>query len=183
MMKEILFAIWFFLPAGLGNAAPVFAAKAQALDRYKRTIDGGMRFRGKLLFGEHKTWLGIVAATIVGGTVGLLQWIFANVFNLNDFPISTYQSPSAIKLGLLLGFGAIIGDLIKSFFKRQFGVKSGGTWFPFDQIDYIIGGLVFSRVMIHLELSQLIVIVTVWFLLHPISTVAGYFLGIRENPI
>jgi len=44
-------------------------------------------------------------------------------------------------------FGALIGDIIKSFFKRRIGKKRGQDWIPFDQIDFILGVLFFSFLM------------------------------------
>jgi CDP-2,3-bis-(O-geranylgeranyl)-sn-glycerol synthase len=41
-------------------------------------------------------------------------------------------------------FGALLGDIIESFFKRRVGRKRGEDWIPFDQIDFILGVLFFS---------------------------------------
>jgi hypothetical protein len=54
-MKDILFALWFFLPAGLANAAPVFANKIPGSEWLAVPIDGGKHFRGKRITGNHKT--------------------------------------------------------------------------------------------------------------------------------
>ena len=53
-MKDILFALWFFLPAGLANAAPVFANKIPGSEWLAVPIDGGKHFRGKRITGNHK---------------------------------------------------------------------------------------------------------------------------------
>ena len=45
-------------------------------------------------------------------------------------------------LGLRFGIGAMAGDAVKSFFKRRADVPSGERWFPFDQIDFVVGALV-----------------------------------------
>ena len=44
-------------------------------------------------------------------------------------------------------FGALIGDIIESFFKRRVGIERGKNWIPFDQLDFILGVLFFSFVM------------------------------------
>ncbi|MBR9703121.1 CDP-archaeol synthase, partial [Candidatus Woesearchaeota archaeon] len=41
--------------------------------------------------------------------------------------------------GFLAGFGALLGDLVESFIKRQLGFKSGELFFPWDKIDFVIG--------------------------------------------
>jgi CDP-2,3-bis-(O-geranylgeranyl)-sn-glycerol synthase len=181
----LLFAIWIFLPAGIANASPVFAGRFKWLHPLLTPIDSGKRFRGRMLFGTHKTWAGLILACLSGTVIGALQWLAYSLFGPWDFlrEVSIYNSSTAIFFGFALGLGAIIGDLVRSFFKRQFGIQSGGTWFPFDQIDYVIGGLLFSRLFLSVTIAQYIVIFCIWFLLHPITNIIGWRLGIRERPI
>ena len=40
--------------------------------------------------------------------------------------------------------GALLGDIIESFFKRRIGKSRGENWIPFDQIDFILGVLFFT---------------------------------------
>ena len=56
-----------------------------------------------------------------------------------------YVGLPTLIVGPLFAIGALGGDALKSFFKRQVGIRPGGTWFPFDQIDYIIGGAIASQ--------------------------------------
>jgi len=44
-------------------------------------------------------------------------------------------------------FGALIGDIVESFFKRRIGKVRGQDWIPFDQLDFILGALFFSFAM------------------------------------
>jgi hypothetical protein len=39
-----MFALWFFLPAGVANAAPVFANKIPVLNRWKTPMDFGKSY-------------------------------------------------------------------------------------------------------------------------------------------
>jgi CDP-archaeol synthase len=43
-------------------------------------------------------------------------------------------SDHPVQPGLLISFGALAGDSIKSFFKRQIGIRSGASWLVFDQL-------------------------------------------------
>ena len=61
MFKDILFALWFFLPAGLANAAPVFASRIPKSEKLALPLDFGKSFRGKRIFGENKTFRGLLA--------------------------------------------------------------------------------------------------------------------------
>jgi CDP-2,3-bis-(O-geranylgeranyl)-sn-glycerol synthase len=109
-------------------------------------IDGGRTFRGKRIFGDHKTVRGLMAGTLFGFLTTALQMFLFNNFSFFESVSGSvdYSSPTVLLMGAALGFGALAGDAIKSFFKRQFSVPSGQSWFPFDQIDYIIGAILFD---------------------------------------
>jgi CDP-2,3-bis-(O-geranylgeranyl)-sn-glycerol synthase len=185
VIGDILFAIWFFGPAGLANAAPVFASRIAALDTLNIPIDLGKHFRGKRIFGDHKTVRGFVAGVFVGIVTGVLQHLlYMNIAWVRHFSLISYESLlTSVMLGILLSFGALFGDAVKSFFKRQFSVPSGKAWFPFDQIDYIVGGLLFSSIVIDLPHSAYLWIGLIWFLIHPIATFIGWLLGLKDSPI
>lgn len=168
-----LYVLWFFLPAGIANAAPVFANKIPLLNRWKTPLDLGKSWRGKRIFGENKTLRGIVFGTLVAAGVGYLQ----QQLNLDGFP-----DTSAV-IGAALGYGALIGDAAESFFKRQKGIKSGEKWFPFDQTDYIVGGIVFALPFTTLSLWFCIQILVVWFCMHILFAYIGYKLGLKDTPI
>ena len=53
--KDILFALWFFAPAGLANAAPVFANKIPRSDWLAVPLDFGKSLRGRRIFGDRKS--------------------------------------------------------------------------------------------------------------------------------
>lgn len=184
-MELILFAIWFFLPAGLANTAPVFAAKIPGLRNWDLPLDFGRKYRGQRIFGANKTWrgllLGIVVATV---TLWLQVWAFNNFGWAQDIAINiNYFILPVHVLGPLFAIGALGGDAIESFFKRQRGIKPGKSWFPFDQLDYIIGGLLTSFLVIELTLEEYLAVIAVWFCLHLLAVYIGYMLGIREAKI
>lgn len=184
MTKDILFALWFFLPAGLANAAPVFANKIPKSDWLAIPLDFGKHFRGRRIFGEHKTLRGLLAGIFLAEVVVLLQrflYIHNGWFHSISLGIN-YQAINVWLLGFLFGLGALGFDAIKSFFKRQVGVKPGGTWFPFDQSDYIIGGLLLSSIVVDLPHSSYLWIGLIWFLIHPISTFIAWLLGLKDSP-
>jgi CDP-2,3-bis-(O-geranylgeranyl)-sn-glycerol synthase len=173
------------LPAGLANSSPVFANKIPILNKLGMPVDGGRTYRGKRIFGDHKTVRGFIVGVLTGFFISLLQMFLFNNFSwFAEISGSiNYSDPMVLLLGAALGFGALMGDAVKSFFKRQFGVKSGQSWFPYDQIDYIIGGLLLSIPFVTLTFSEYLVIGLVWFLLHPIGTIIGWLLKLKDSPI
>src|SRR6185312_2869782 len=129
-MPMILFGLWFFLPAGIANMMPVFAAKI--FPKWNQPLDFGKSFGKKRIFGDHKTVRGIVVGILSGILIAILQYILYNNTTLvGSFVSFDYMQGNPIVFGFLLSFGALLGDSIKSFFKRRVGVASGKTWFPF----------------------------------------------------
>lgn len=185
MINDILFALWFFLPAGLANAAPVFASRIPVIAHLDMPIDASKHFRGKRIFGNHKTVRGLLVGVVVGVVTCLIQgFAYQNMSWVRDMSLISYDSyATCFALGLALGFGALAGDAIKSFFKRQFAVPSGKAWFPFDQIDYIVGGLLLASIVIDLPHSAYWWIGLVWFLIHPVATFIGWLMGLKDSPI
>jgi CDP-2,3-bis-(O-geranylgeranyl)-sn-glycerol synthase len=184
-MDTLLFALWFFLPAGVANAAPILAAKTPLFSSLNARMDFGGTFRGKAVFGANKTWRGLASGIIAAVAVIYAQQL---LFQDSDYSFlnvqhSQYLYESPVLLGILFGSGALLGDAIESFFKRQTNLQPGASWFPFDQIDYIIGGCLASLMVITLPLSVYATILAVWSLLHLLFSYVGYLLHMKPHPI
>lgn len=184
MIFDLLSAFWFFAPAGLANVMAFFSGKIPALKKLSYPVDCNIRFRGKRLLGSHKTIRGFVAG-ILAGIIGVLVqiYLFNNVSFFKNISFIDYSEINPIILGTLLGGGALVGDAIKSFFKRQAGIQPGRSWFPFDQSDYILGGIILSWFYIKLDLWQYLLIFVLWFLIHPLTTFLGYLLKLKRKPL
>jgi CDP-2,3-bis-(O-geranylgeranyl)-sn-glycerol synthase len=185
MTSSLLFALWFFSPAGIANAAPILAAKTPGLRRFNTPLDLGYQLHGKELFGSHKTWRGILSGVIVGVLWAGLQMLLYNSYDWVRTITQqvSYSHASVLVLGFLLALGALLGDLIKSMVKRRVGVPSGRSWFPYDQLDYIIGGLLLSACVVVLHASQYVWVVFVYFGVHLLASYIGYLLKLKDSPI
>jgi CDP-2,3-bis-(O-geranylgeranyl)-sn-glycerol synthase len=185
MLKDILFALWFFLPAGLANATPIFVAKMPGLTRLNAPIDCGYSYRGRRIFGSHKTWRGLVSGIVAATLVLFLQQLAVRHFgwaqHLTD--VVDYQHLPTFVMGPLFALGALGGDAIESFFKRQRDTPPGQGWFPFDQIDYIVGGAVATMPFVRLSVLQYIWLVFIWLATHLIASYIGFLLHLKERPI
>lgn len=185
MLEDVLLALWFFAPAGVANAAPVFAAKIPLLKHWNAPLDFGKKWRGQRVFGANKTWRGLVAGIIMATLVLWLQqymtsrygWAYDITGHLD------YATLPLLVLGPLFGAGALLGDAIESFFKRQRGVAPGHSWFPFDQIDYIIGGAILTLPVVRLHVWQYGWVVIVWLGMHLLASYIGFRLKLKDKPI
>lgn len=184
MIDTLVFALWFFLPAGLANGSPVVVNKIPFINQFKTPLDFGKIYKGKRIFGQNKTWRGLIGGVITASLTLLIQILmFDNSIWLQNNITMLDYSTVTLWLGPLLGAGALLGDAIESFFKRQFNVASGEPWFPFDQIDYIIGGILLSSLVTTLPGYVNVTILLVWFGMHLIWSYIGFVLGLKDKPI
>ncbi|MBA3758688.1 CDP-archaeol synthase [Candidatus Saccharibacteria bacterium] len=174
-MEFLISAFLFFLPAGVANATPVFANRIPWLRRWKTPLDLGKSWRGIRLMGDNKTWRGLISGTVMGGVTSLLTSYFF-IPNSGD-PLFIFL------VGAALGAGALTGDAVESFVKRRRGVMPGKSWFPFDQTDYIIGGLVFVYPLTFIPFILMIAILLLYFGLHLLVGYLGFLLGFKQHPI
>ncbi len=185
VMNSILFALWFFIPAGVANMAPIIAAHLPYLSKFNAPLDYGMKYRGKPIFGKNKTWRGLVSGIVAASLVVYIQqliWQTGDIhFLTSDSMNYIYYSP--LLLGALFGAGALLGDATESFFKRQRGTLPGKSWFPFDQIDYIIGGCLALAFVARLSILEYLLILWIWFVMHLFFSYLGYLLKLKSQPI
>lgn len=167
MIKEIFFVFWFFFPTGLANVAAFCSGKIPYIKSFSYPVDFNKKFRGKRILGDHKTIRGFIFGIVVGViTVYIQILLFQNFKFLRDIIPIDYNSINPVILGGLEGFGALFGDSFKSFFKRQMGILPGKSWFPFDQIDYVLGAIFFTALYIPLSLIQYVTVFVLGFLIH-----------------
>lgn len=125
-MNSLVWFLLFFVPAYVANMLPPFFRKLP----FSYPLDCGATLRGKRLLGENKTWRGLVLGTLGGGLVG---WFMQS----GGLPFVWWW-------GFVLGFAALVGDALKSLVKRQIGIRPGGRWIPFDQLDFMIAAVAVS---------------------------------------
>lgn len=185
MIDDILFLLWLALPAMFANTIPVPIAKTPWLKKFNAPLDFGRTYRGKRIFGANKTWRGLIAGILVATLVFWLQQLaVANYAWAADVGSQIdYASMPTLILGSLFAIGALGGDAIESFFKRQRGIPPGGGWFPWDQLDSVIGGAIAILPFIVLTPWQYVLMIALMPVLHLIFTHIGYWTGFKDHPI
>lgn len=136
----LLETVWFYLPAIAANMVPVIVHHANLWPALYKPLDGNRSWHGVRLLGNHKTVRGLVSGVTAALIIGYLQHIMRRyAFFENLSLVKTNSLAFALWLSFLLGFGALFGDSLKSFFKRRRGKDPGHAWIPFDQIDFVLG--------------------------------------------
>lgn len=183
-MSEIIFALWFYLPAGNANMAPVFAKKIKFLQPLDKPLDFGKTIGGKRIFGDHKTFRGLLAGYVAAWLAFVFQvWLYQNVNYFYESALFDYSSANIWLFAAIFSLGALGGDAIESFFKRQIDIKPGKSWVPFDQADWIIGAVLLSLLVTDFQLSFYLLAITWGLLLHPLSTLIGWSIKLKDKPI
>lgn len=123
---------------------------------------------GRPVFGKHKTFRGFVAGLVVGTVAGLGE---------------SYLFGYVASFGFLVSLGALLGDLTGAFVKRRLCIPPGGLLPVVDQIDFIIGAILFSLLLPmprSWELYAAALIITAP--LHLLTNYLAYKLKLKANP-
>ena len=83
---------------------------------------------------------------------------------------------------MLIPLGALLGDLTGAFLKRRLGIKPGGLLPVVDQIDFVVGAIVFSLplAMINWELAVAVLLITPP--IHLFTNFLAFKLKLKHNP-
>jgi CDP-2,3-bis-(O-geranylgeranyl)-sn-glycerol synthase len=156
-------AVKFIFPAYCANALPVVAGGGLPVDFGRKFFDG------RPIFGKNKTYRGFFFGLAVGTVAGLGETV---VFH---YPVL---------FGLLLSLGALLGDLAGAFLKRRLNIAPGGLLPVVDQVDFIVGAIVFSLPIfidaLSFELIVIVLIITPP--IHLLTNLVAYKLGLKSNP-
>ena len=180
MQKSALFfvlkCIYLMLPAYFANMSPVIFKKIDFLDY---PVDFNKKINGQPIFGRNKTFRGFFFGVIFAIIIAYLQFLLHDVSFFNKLSFTNYES--WMLFGFLMGFGALAGDLAKSFFKRRVNIKPGNKFIPFDQIDFPVGSLLLTSILFGLTLKIYIVAVLVSVALDIAVNHVSFYLKIRNK--
>jgi CDP-2,3-bis-(O-geranylgeranyl)-sn-glycerol synthase len=124
--------------------------------------------------GSHKTVVGFALGVVMAVAVSYGQsWI--------AWGRSLTSHEHWILLGIAAGSGAMLGDSLKSWFKRRLGIVPGRRWIPFDQLDFVLGGLLALSFWIRLSLSDIILILVISVAGDIAVNQLSYRLGVRDT--
>ncbi|HEX9862823.1 MAG TPA: CDP-2,3-bis-(O-geranylgeranyl)-sn-glycerol synthase [Candidatus Bathyarchaeia archaeon] len=160
----IIEALKFIFPAYCANGAPVLAGGGPPLDFGKNFFDG------KPILGKNKTFRGFFFGWLIGILVGIVEGLV--------FGFATYS----VLFSVLTPLGALVGDLTGAFIKRRLNIAPGGLLPIIDQIDFVVGALLFSLPlsMVSWELAVAVIVITPP--IHLFTNFLAYKLKLKNNP-
>src|SRR5262249_55475827 len=148
VMREFYVIAYLFLPLLVGLSLHGFCIKYDILVFLCRPIDRGRKFRGKRIFGDNKTYRGVVVVSI--GTAigfGLQSLLLHRSASIRGIELFDYAFFKSVAVGLAVGVAATLSELPNSFIKRRFEIAPGSVakgwkrviFYVYDQIDFLLG--------------------------------------------
>jgi len=181
---------WFllgaFVLAGMAQTA-WFAAPVSR--RFSQPVDGGATFRGRRVFGAHKTVRGfIVMIPAAAITFAALAAAVGDPAGAGLWPLTTGGYAG---LGACAGFGFMAGELPNSFLKRQLGIAPGArprhplgatVQFLLDRIDSGIGMLLAVSAIVVTPAMTWLLVLLVGPSIHWAFSLLMFHLGLKARP-
>ena len=171
----IIKASWLMLPAYIANPTAVVFGGGTPVDFGRKWKDG------RRIFGDGKTFRGLLGGTACGAVTGLIQM---QVTSLEFLGIFTFVSI------ITLSFGALLGDMIKSFFKRRLGYERGAKFPLVDQLDFVAGAWILTYAFEPAWFSEnflahpwiMVTVILLTPLLHRLTNIIGYYAKLKKEP-
>lgn len=160
-----------------------------------RPIDGGRVLKdGAKVFGDNKTWKGVVSYLITGLLTTTFLGYIASIsqgFQQHNYFYMTHNNTFMYNslIGLLLGFAYALFELPNSFMKRRIGIEPGVTLngglkvlFVFiDQADSIIGCALVVWLFYDIGLVIYLLFIIVGAGTHIVINMLLYMMHLRKN--
>lgn len=191
-MRAILQAaaevLYLFAPLLLSAALSGLVLRYEWFVWLRKPLDAKRSWRGKRIFGDSKTWRGVVTA-VVGCIIGaaiqkyLVGDLARSVARLNYTTLNVWVYGSA------LGVSAMLGELPNSFVKRRLGIKPGGTtrgalsivFYIWDQLDLLMFSWPVLCIWLEPDFTLIATSVGVTLALHPLTSLIGFAIGARRS--
>lgn len=150
---------------------------------------------GRRVFGDNKTWSGLIGVTGLGVLAGLLWgWLGAGnaIGRHNLFLLDHAPTPGWLALtGGLLGLAYGLFELPNSFLKRRLDIRpghtQGGRWswlfVVLDQIDSVVGCALVLALLAPVSVALFFGIIVVGGLTHLVLNLALYAVKLRKHPL
>lgn len=173
---ELVGALWLLIPAYAANGWPPMA-------RGRRPIDGGRTWRdGRRIFGDSKTIEGFTVGVAAGTFYGLIESYLYPSFSAYAGAWGASLPLMTPFVGFMIALGAMTGDLVGSFIKRRLGMGSGQDAPGLDQLNFIVGAIVFGAAFTQISLAMMLIMLVLTPAIHRFVCMVGYALKFKKVP-
>ena len=181
-------AAYLFAPLLVATLLSAIVLKLDLLRFLKRPLDGGRSWRGRRLFGDNKTWRGVVVA-VLGCIAGVAVQRYVIGAQVGAVAVVRYEGLDVLLFGAAMGGGAMLGELPNSFAKRQLGIAPGKTttgaraiaFYVWDQVDLLTGAWPLLACWTSPRLEVVLASFALVLIIHPTISVVGYVIGARKT--
>ncbi len=188
MWSEIWQGVVLSAPLLTGLLAHGLFMKLRLFPELAIPIDRGVSLRGKRLFGDNKTYRGIVAMALGTGCGYLLLGQFVRSGEHEHLSLLP-AGPMALLLGLAVGAVAMAAELPNSALKRQLDLPPGEqmkglprlAFHVIDQVDIWMGAWLVLAFVVRPTLGLLLGSFFFVYRGHQVFTAIGYRLGMRAT--
>jgi CDP-diglyceride synthetase len=186
---RILETAYLILPLLVAGAVHAPVIKKNLLPRLARPLDFGRSFRDARIFGENKTWRGLLLMSTVAVLVVLGQSQLYRLDVFQELSIVDYSRTSWLALGLALGLSYSLAELPNSFVKRRLGIPPGGVsrrrglvQYVVDQADSAAGGTL-ALAFFGLAWDALLIVFALGFALHVAMDQLFFLFAVKRRAV
>jgi CDP-2,3-bis-(O-geranylgeranyl)-sn-glycerol synthase len=154
-------SLYIIVPTNCTNGAPVIFGGGPPIDLGKSLSDG------QRIFGTNKTVRGFIGGLVIGAVIGVSGYYLV--------------SKELLTISLLASLGALLGDLAGAFLKRRMKIKPGSSLPGIDQLDFVIGALLFVLPFYQISLASILILFFVTPPIHFLTNVGAYLLRLKSN--
>ena len=180
----LVYGIVLMSPAYASNGGGLLFGKGAPLDFGKNFVDG------KRLIGDGATWRGLFGGVFLAIVIGVCESLIIfnpgvyglippHLLNFVNSAVSANLLYSAL-FGFLIGLGALIGDAVGSFIKRRIGIERGRPAPILDQVDFVIGALLFASILAPVPWEVWVVCLVLSIGLHLLTNSIAYSVGLKD---
>lgn len=160
--SQILYAVWFILPAYLANGGALAIGGGHPLDGSRNFFDS------RRILGDGVTIRGTIGGITAGTLAGMIQGAMMSEIWVGFL------------LGFMMGLGAILGDSLGSFVKRRLNMRRGQPAPGIDQLGFLLVALGFASIVVPVSLAIVIILIVLTPAIHLSTNAIAYQLGMKK---
>ncbi|MCR4368770.1 MAG: CDP-2,3-bis-(O-geranylgeranyl)-sn-glycerol synthase [archaeon] len=168
LQEEAIKLLLYLAPMYFTNSSAMLFGGKTALDFGKKFWDA------KPILGPGKTFKGV----FFGITIGTMVAIVASLL----LPQKTVAFGNYVLLGFLLSLGAILGDMVASFFKRRNDIEQGSEVLFLDQLDFVFGGMFLGGFIYAPDFYEIVFVMLLTLVVHKASNYIAYKAKLKKVP-